>query len=58
MKSVLHFDRAATQRMEKAVDAGMPNPAAKTLRAEIAAHDAAFRARHRDAARNPRAGTR
>jgi hypothetical protein len=50
-----YHDWDLMQRMEKAIDAGKLKPASRTLRAEIAAYDAAFRAQRRAAARKSRA---
>ena len=46
-----YHDWDLMQRMERAIDAGRLKPASKTLRAEIAAYNAAFRERRRDALR-------
>jgi hypothetical protein len=46
-----YHDWDLMQRMEKAIDAGRLPAASKTLRREIEAYNAAFRERHRDAAR-------
>ncbi|MGH8112939.1 MAG: hypothetical protein ACREPL_13640 [Rhodanobacteraceae bacterium] len=46
-----YHDFDLMQRMEKAIQAGRLPGASQTLRAEIAAYNAAFRTEHRDAAR-------